>query len=179
MFKFQFFEIFLLKEMEKCQFHQQWCGHCKTMKKAVPRLINPLDFSASASCLLLPALSPLLVTSKRVSGRIALSALSPLLVTSVRVSGRIAVSHVFSEIQKQQHFEKASQAFAKDGPIHLVDIDCGQHTDFCSTQNIQGYPTVTLFTQGGGSESYSQARTFPAITGGLHPKLLVYEALSC
>jgi len=160
MFKFQFFEIFLLKEMEKCQFHQQWCGHCKTMKKAVPRLINPLDFSASASCLLLPALSPLLVTSKR-------------------VSGRIAVSHVFSEIQKQQHFEKASQAFAKDGPIHLVDIDCGQHTDFCSTQNIQGYPTVTLFTQGGGSESYSQARTFPAITGGLHLKLLVYEALSC
>lgn len=67
----------------------------------------------------------------------------------------------------KKHFEKASQSFARGGPIHLVDIDCGQHAGFCSEHSVSGYPTVKLFSAGGKSEAYEQARTYTAMTAFL------------
>eukprot|EP00802_Teleaulax_amphioxeia_P028981 Tamp_30887.p1 GENE.Tamp_30887~~Tamp_30887.p1 ORF type:complete len:127 (-),score=32.31 Tamp_30887:245-625(-) len=63
----------------------------------------------------------------------------------------------------KKHFEKASTAFEKDGPIHLVDIDCGKHAGFCSEHSVNGYPTVKLLQPGGASQNYDKERSYSAM----------------
>jgi len=67
----------------------------------------------------------------------------------------------------KKHFEKASLAFPKDGPVTLVDIDCGQHEGFCRQHDVSSFPTVKLVQPGGKIDEYKLARSYHKITAYL------------
>ncbi|EPY52658.1 protein disulfide isomerase [Schizosaccharomyces cryophilus OY26] len=68
-------------------------------------------------------------------------------------------------------YELAAEELEKDN-ISMVEVDCTEEADLCNEYNIRGYPTLSVFKNGGLSNQYSGARRHDALVKYMKKQLL-------
>lgn len=70
-----------------------------------------------------------------------------------------------------QDWENLAINLAEKEKIFIADVDCTKYSDVCSSQGIQGYPTMYLFKKGHKLTEYSGKRDVASFVEFLAPYL--------